>query len=295
MPRKLQPIVPDATLLALMGDRIPAHMELAVNFSPQAAELLRSGQIDFDLFKTPNWHDMVEEAMNYHPVYVHFDLNVGLGKITGIDWAEVEAFMNKTGTEMVNVHVVSPESLNACNEMEVESFLDTVIDEVRMVCRRFGEDHVIAENIPLPISGKPYLRPVAMPRFFQRLVSETGCGMLLDLAHASITALTLQTEPIAFFSEFPIRRLREIHVTGLGIHKGEIHDHMELRDHDWCLFESAIQEIRTGRWRSPEIIAFEYGGTGAPFVWRSESRVLLEQVPRLYSLIHNGNGKHTPG
>ncbi len=36
-----------------------------------------------------------------------------------------------------------------------------------------------------------------------------------------------------------------------------------------------------GNWRSPEIIAFEYGGTGTPFVWRSESKVLLEQVPRL--------------
>lgn len=196
---------------------------------------------------------------------------------------------------MVNLHVVAPENLNACNEMDIEAFLDSVIDEVRLVCKRFGEDHVIAENVPLPISGKPYLRPVAMPRFFQRLVSETGCGMLLDLAHASITALTLQTEPIAFFSEFPIRRLREIHVTGLGIHQGVIHDHMELRDHDWCLFESAIHQIRAGNWRKPEIIAFEYGGTGEPFVWRSESRVLLEQVPRLYSLIHNGNNNNSSG
>jgi hypothetical protein len=270
-------------------------MELAVNYSPQAAELLKTGQIDFDLFKTPNWHDMVAEAMTYHPVYVHFDINVGVDKTATIDWAEVEDFLAKTGTEMINVHVVAPETLNAGNEKVVDAFLDTVITEVQLICKRFGEDRVIAENVPLPVTGKPYLRPVAMPRFFQRLVSETGCGMLLDLAHASITAITLQTEPIAFFSEFPIRRLREIHVTGLGIHKGEIHDHMELRDHDWCLFESAIQKIRMGSWRAPEIIAFEYGGTGAPFIWRSDPQVLLTQVPRLRSLVQYGIGKDSSG
>lgn len=270
-------------------------MELAVNFSPQAAELLRNGQIAFDLFKTPNWHDMVSEAMTHRPVYVHFDLSVGLGKTTGVDWDEVEEFLEKTGTEMVNVHVLSPETLNVSNEQDVQSLLDTVIDEVRFVCQRFGEDRVIAENVPLPATGKPYLRPIAMPPFFQRLVSETGCGMLLDLAHASITAHTLKTDPLAFFSEFPVRRLKEIHITGLGMHEGEIHDHMEMQDRDWCYFESAIQEIRTGRWRTPEIIAFEYGGTGKPFVWRSESRVLLTQVPRLNSLVHYGNGKNSSG
>jgi hypothetical protein len=119
--------------------------------------------------------------------------------------------------------------------------------------------------------------------------------MLLDLAHAAITALTLQTDPTAFFSEFPVRRLREIHITGLGMHESEIHDHMEMRDRDWCLFETAIQQIQNGQWRAPEIIAFEYGGSGAPFVWRSDPRVLLQQVPRLNALVHYGDGKNTPG
>lgn len=270
-------------------------MDLAVNFSPQAAELLRTGQIEFDLFKTPNWHDMVAEAMTYHPVYVHFDLSVGLGKTSHVDWVEVEDFLAKTGTEMINVHVVAPETINPCNESEVEALLDSVVEEVQIVCKRFGEDRVIAENVPLPATGKPYLRSVAMPRFFQRLVSETGCGMLLDLAHAAITALTVQTDPIGFFSEFPVRRLREIHVTGLGMHEGEIHDHMEMRDRDWYFFESALQQIQSGQWRAPEIVAFEYGGTGAPFVWRSDPQVLLQQVPRLNTMVHNGNGKNTPG
>jgi uncharacterized protein len=268
-------------------------MKLAVNYSPQAVDLLQSGQIQFDLFKTPNWHDMVAEAIEYLPVYVHFDLSVGDGRLEQVDWSEIEDFLEKTGTKTINLHVVAPSDLDPCNQIQVEKLQDTILDEVQAVCLRFTPDRVITENVPLPEGEKTYLRPIALPTFFQRLMAETGCGMLLDLAHAAITARTLQTDPFTFFSEFPVRRIKEIHITGLGMHDGKIHDHMEMKDRDWNLFETALDHISTGEWRAPDIIAFEYGGTGTPFAWRSETRVLLEQVPRLNQLVHNGNGKDT--
>lgn len=270
-------------------------MKLAVNFSPQAADLLQAGQIQFDLFKTPNWQDMVSEALSLLPVYVHFDLSVGDGRLANVDWPEVDDFLEKTGTNSINLHVVATPDLNPCDKAQVDHWLDQITDEVKTVCQRYSPERVITENLPLPLSGKNYMRPVAMPTFFQRLVTESGCGMLLDLAHAAITARTLQTEPFSFFSEFPVRRLKEIHVNGLGIHNGEIQDHMEMQDQDWTLFEKVIQSIKIGAWRTPEIVAFEYGGTGSPFIWRSEARVLLQQVPRLHKLVQNGNGRHTPG
>jgi uncharacterized protein (UPF0276 family) len=270
-------------------------MKLAVNYSPQAADLLRSGQISFDLFKTPNWQSMVVDASAIKPVYVHFDLSVGNGRLETVDWEEIQSFLVSTNTAYVNLHVLTPPDLDPCNPQQVDTALNTIIEEVKEVIRRFGQNKVITENIPLPENGKEYLRPVAIPAFFQRLSAETGCGMLLDLSHASITALSLKTNPYSFISEFPVRRLKEIHITGLGIHDGELNDHLEMTDRDWQLFEWALAKIHLGDWQTPEIVAFEYGGTGAPFVWRSESRVLLEQVPRFNHLIHNGNGKNTPG
>jgi len=195
---------------------------------------------------------------------------------------------------MVNLHIVTPPGLDPCNQAEVESKLNQIIEEVRSVSQRFGHENVIVENVPLPQKGKNYLRPVALPSFFHRLTAETGCGMLLDIAHAAITAQNLQTDPNKLFSEFPVRRLKKIHITGRGVHEGEIHDHLEMKDRDWQQFEWALRQIRMGEWSAPEIIAFEYGGTGAPFSWRSESRVLMEQVPRLNQLVHNGNGKNKP-
>jgi hypothetical protein len=270
-------------------------MKLAVNYSTQAADLFRSGQIQFDLFKTPNWQSMIADASTLLPVNVHFDLSVGDGRLASVDWEEVETFLSESNTSRLNLHVLTPPELDPCNPFQVEAALDRIVEEVREVTKRFGHDNVITENIPLPEKGKKYLRPVVVPAFFQRLSAETGCGMLLDLAHASITAQSLRTDPYAFFSEFPVRRIKEIHITGLGMHDGEIHDHMEMTDRDWQQFEWVLGRIRLGEWRTPEIIAFEYGGTGAPFIWRSESRVLLEQVPRLNHLIHNGNGKNAPG
>ncbi len=265
-------------------------MKLAVNYSPQAAELFQSGQINFELFKTPNWEDMVADASKILPVYVHFNLNIGNGKLLDVDWQEIDNFLNRTETSMVNLHVVSPADLDPCDQVQVEKVLDGIVEDVTNICQHYGSDRVITENVPFTKNGKEYLQPVALPSFFQRLVAETGCGMLLDLAHAAITAHSLQTDPISFFSEFPVRRIKEIHVTGLGLHNGEIHDHMKMQDRDWTMFEAAIDRIRFGDWQSPEIIAFEYGGTGAPFIWRSESDVLLEQVPRLHQMVHNGNG-----
>ncbi|NMB53628.1 MAG: DUF692 family protein [Leptolinea sp.] len=271
-------------------------MKLAVNFSRPAADLLQSGQINFDLFKTIDGPEMVSEASEILPVYVHFGLYCGNGHGANFDWPVIEEYLARTKTDFVNLHIVAPPELDPCDQSQVEKTLDRIVEEVRTVCDHFGADRVITENIPLPLNGKKYLRPVALPTFFQRLAAETGCGMLLDLAHAAITAKTLQTDPRSFFSEFPIRRLREIHVTGLGMHEGEIHDHMEMIDRDWNLFEYAIDRIKMGEWHAPDIVAFEYGGTGTPYLWRSEPRVLLEQVPRLKEMIYqHDNSRHTSG
>ena len=53
---------------------------LAVNYSPQAGELSRSGRADFDFFKCPNWPDVLRAAERERPAYVHFDTMAGQGQ-----------------------------------------------------------------------------------------------------------------------------------------------------------------------------------------------------------------------
>jgi hypothetical protein len=135
-------------------------MNLAVNYSPQAADLLKHGQIEFDLFKTPNWHSMVDEALSIKPVYVHFDLSIGDNQLSNVDWGEIQEFLDQTNTTMVNLHIVTTPDVDPCNQNQVETILDNIIREVGEVTARFGREQVIAENIPFPERGKNYLRPV---------------------------------------------------------------------------------------------------------------------------------------
>jgi hypothetical protein len=64
-------------------------------------------------------------------------------------------------------------------------------------------------------------------------------------------------------------------------------DHFKLQQEDFRLIEWSLDNIRKGYWRKPEIIAFEYGGVGSTFVWRTDIKVLKEQVPLLNKIIHN--------
>jgi hypothetical protein len=110
--------------------------------------------------------------------------------------------------------------------------------------------------------------------------------LLLDLAHARITADTLSMNVKDYIQSLPLDRLAEMHVTGVKRYAGVLTDHFGLSTEDWDLFDWAIQNIHHGNWRQPEIVAFEYGGAGNVFIWRTDNRILQEQVPRLYEAVH---------
>jgi hypothetical protein len=51
---------------------------------------------------------------------------------------------------------------------------------------------------------------------------------------------------------------------------------------DWQALDMALQQVRDGLWRKPWMLAFEYGGVGGPFAWRSETAPIAEQMPILF-------------
>jgi hypothetical protein len=61
-------------------------MNLAINYSRQAARLLRDGHILIDRFKCPDWPTLINEASEYSAVAVHFNLRAGSGKLKDTDW-----------------------------------------------------------------------------------------------------------------------------------------------------------------------------------------------------------------
>jgi uncharacterized protein (UPF0276 family) len=266
-------------------------LKLALNYSAPAAELVRHGQIAIDLYKCPDRPDVVAAARAEHPVYVHFDLWAGSGRLDATDWKRVEGLLDQTGTRFVNLHLAPRETdFEPGHPLDVEVVIERVFHDVISAVKRFGPERVIVENAPHLYPGGVIPRPAVDPDVISRLVREIGCGFLLDLSHARIAARQLGLDEREYVARMPVDHLRELHITGLD-HDGQYwRDHMPLTDEDWTEAAWALAHIRAGRWTEPAIVALEYGGVSPAFAWRSDPAVMAAQAPRLLALV-NGNGR----
>jgi uncharacterized protein (UPF0276 family) len=170
-----------------------------------------------------------------------------------------------------------------------EGIVCSAIAEMRTLVARFGAENVVLENLPLPISRGEMLQAAADPAVIRRVVLESGCRMLLDISHASISARTLGINERDYISGLPVERIAEIHMTGTGLVDGSLSDHLAMTDYDWGLFDWAITNIRSLAWPEPKIIAVEYGGIGPIFAWRSDSQVIARDIPRFYRAVQGLN------
>ena len=266
-------------------------MQFAINYSPQALNLWRDGKIQVDLFKCPDWLDLVDEVSRRHKFYVHMSLMVGLGTLPDADLDALARWLDRGETRVVNTHLaVNRTGFAPGQPITKEAVITRVVDELLPLCQRFGGERVVVENVPYPTrAGYGDELPEAVdPAVISAVVERTGCGLLLDLAHAIRACEGAGRADVrAYLDAMPTHALRELHVVGLMPEADELgmrHDHFALGDEDWALAEWAVGRIRSGAWRQPERMAFEYGGIGEKFAWRSDPAVIAAQAPRLYAL-----------
>jgi uncharacterized protein (UPF0276 family) len=273
-------------------------MFLGINYSPAAAHLVQTGVIDVDFFKTPNWDWMVTEAAKIRPVAIHFNLEAGNGSLDKVDWDEVEQQLDVTRTPYVNLHLDArqcyyPEFQTITEDpAQVEAVSKVILSDVAGVVEHFGPRRVIIENSPYQGIEGNTMRLCVLPELISRVVDETGCGLLLDISHAVITASYLGIEPAQYLARLPVQQIKEMHFA--GIHKnditGQMVDHLSILEENWCWLDWVLKQIQTSHWGMPWLLAFEYGGVGEPFKWRTNPQVIAEQVPLLYDHLQRMGG-----
>jgi uncharacterized protein (UPF0276 family) len=177
--------------------------------------------------------------------------------------------------------------VDTSNALEVERVLNVILSDVMGVVEQFGPKRVILENSPYRREEGNTMRLCVMPDLITRLVNETGCGLLLDISHAIITSYCLGMDADEYISKLPMDQLKEMHFAGVHQHKttGRWMDHLSTQETDWYWLDWVLKRIHSGECNSPWLLAFEYGGVGGPFEWRSNPEVMLEQVPKLYEHI----------
>jgi len=271
-------------------------MPFAINWSPEAAALLDEGAIEIDLYKCPIWPDVVEKAQSQRPAYTHFPLGIGRNEQSKWDFAQMETWLHQTETRFVNSHII-PSTPHFPQDIGLDDLSEALTKEVEILVQQFGADRVIIENCPyFPFGIRDGYIPQGMePQLFCDITAATGCGMLLDVAHAVLTCEKLERDWQTYIAALPVQRIREMHLTGIGTwFTGERGDHMPLTANDWTVATWCFEQIQTGKWATPQVLAFEYGGIGKLKEWcGSDKDVIAEQVPRLHELFSRAIADHT--
>jgi len=258
-------------------------MQLAVNFSTKLAELVRAGKVEFDLFKCPEWDGLLKAATSLKPVYLHLDITIGRDQVQKLDFEKLRRMLAETHTPHVNCHLAGAPGLKVGNKSDRKQLLKQWIKELEILKREFSGYPLISENLPYdpPVPATTLSND---PDLIKTAILETDSGLLLDISHARIAANIRGEDCQEYIEKLPLDRLHEVHITGVRRYHGFLGDHFEMRPEDWPFSEWAAEQIRAGTWREPEIVAFEYGGVGEWFSWRTDSKALEEQVPRLYGM-----------
>lgn len=266
-------------------------MRFAINYSPQAEKLWRAGEIQVDLFKCPDWPDLVAQVGQIHSIYVHCDLYAGRDLNQNLDFDSLNRWLDTTETLVINTHLAALRSEFAPDTpITAEAVIERAVRDVELLGERLSNDRIVVENVPYP-TGFWYhdlLPEVVDPSVISEIVRRSGCGLLLDIAHA-IRACegTDRADIRAYLNAMPVHALRELHVVGINPEpdeRGMRRDHRAMTEADWEIAEWAAGQIRAGKWRTPDTMAFEYGGIGEKFEWRSDAAVIADQTPRMYQL-----------
>ena len=266
-------------------------MRFAINYSPQAEKLWRDGAIQIDLFKCPDWPDLVERVGEFHAVYVHCSLQAGRGRLQSADIGLLQRWLDQTDTLVINTHfAVGKADFLSPRVVSAEAVIERAVRDLEALSEHIPAENIVIENIPSPDPGwnDDMLLEVVDPAVISEVVRRSGCGLLLDIAHA-IRACegTGRDDVRAYLNAMPVQALRELHVVGILPEPDEYglrQDHFAMTESDWTVTEWALGQIRQGNWRTPDTMAFEYGGVGEQFAWRSDEAVIAEQAPRLYQL-----------
>ncbi len=292
-------------------------MRFALNYSPQAAALAHTGAITFDLFKCPPWPDLVRFAKLEKPVYIHFSLRavggngyvIDNGAKAPVNWEGIERWLALTGTHYVNLHLdptINEHAdipLDSVAPEHVAAMTAALVQDVQEAVARWGSDRIIVENNHG--NNNKALHASVLPHVIRQVVETTGCGFLLDISHARLAARRLGMDARAYIAQLPLAHIRELHLTGIqyvgsywmerlqanGVeaeriarYEGRWLDHLPLTDEDWSFMDWVAEQMRSGQWPRPDIIAVECGGVGPVWQAFSDDEVLAAQIPRLRAL-----------
>lgn len=146
---------------------------------------------------------------------------------------------------------------------------------LNLICRNLDalrsglEVPILLENMDYSPTGA--YEHICEPSFISEVLSRVDGSLLLDLAHARISAEALDMPTMTYVTRLPLDRVRQFHCNSPRSVSGLLHDtHDPMTRDDFAFLQELLQLC------SPDVITLEY---------RAESSIIRRHLRKLTSML----------
>lgn len=256
-------------------------MKLGCNYSDALMKAMAMGEADVDYIKIgyfPPFMGLHDSVVAKRPLLIHgfgYHEHIGMaGAEEGNNWDEMNAVLTRYGSPHLAVHLAYyARDRQHCSSMEA------CVDESLAAFKRHLAHPVLVENIDYnPGYAKGVVEgKIADPGYIREVCERHDTDLLLDIAHAAVSASHLGMGLQDYIRALPLERVREIHATGHGWSRemGILDNHEMLGKDDYAILDFILERSK------PAILTLEYGWPGEDFLYRSDYDKLLIQLAEL--------------
>lgn len=235
-------------------------MKFGCNYSEELLEVIEKDGDIVDYIKMGAFHetyDLLDKALTYKPILLHgfgWHERLGMKDAKNLDFKYMNQMLMKYGSPHLGIHALA--FLKDDGNLGKEGVLRRMIENYKYFHENIKQE-IVLENMDFSpfYTRDATIKASTQPDFVQTLFRETKAGVLLDMAHAKVSAYHLKIpyeKYLEMFLEFPIK---EIHASGTTYVEGQglkdSHDKMKKEDMEvlkWLKYEA-----------KPAIITLEFG------------------------------------
>lgn len=142
-----------------------------------------------------------------------------------------------------------------------KTLLETIITNTRALAESIDVP-LLLENLDYNLGGAYEF--ICEPSFIAEVLERTNTDMLLDIAHARVSASHFGVSIKEYLAELPMVRVKQLHISGPRLDGETLRDaHEPLQAEDYELLEYVLSVTK------PWVVTLEYN---------KEERALLEQL-----------------
>jgi uncharacterized protein (UPF0276 family) len=229
---------------------------LAISDFDLPRSLLAAGQIDVDYLETGG-HFVERTFAQFpdRPMLLHNSVfNWSLAHPTALEEQQIVprtlAALERTRAPWLSVHLgFSAAGVFFDVHMTARSPALPRAELLANMCRNICA-LASAISVPLILENLDYCpggayEHICEPAFIAAVLNETGAGMLLDLAHARVSAARLELPIETYLGQLPLDRVRQLHISGPRSRDGVLFDaHEALLEEDYALLEWVLRRTK---------------------------------------------------